>query len=182
MRTFVLVVFMLVSCVAAGASESRSITLEDWTITIPSDFKVRTARGSDFTVTYFEAPNYEIMIGFYVGHPSEAAASEPAAVRKEADRIGGEDVTWWVWTEKVEAGDTLSRAQVVLRGQARKPRPGKEEMRFFLVAQNDSMLTRARDIVRTLKIPPNQSLEPTPTAVTPRACARVAPAVGVAQH
>ncbi|PTY01719.1 hypothetical protein DB347_25370 [Opitutaceae bacterium EW11] len=28
----------------------------------------------------------------------------------------------------------------------------------------------------------NQSLEPTPTAVTPRACARVAPAVGVAHH
>ncbi|PTY01723.1 hypothetical protein DB347_25390 [Opitutaceae bacterium EW11] len=34
----------------------------------------------------------------------------------------------------------------------------------------------------TLKKRPNQSLEPTPPAVTPRADARVAPAVGVAHH
>ncbi|PTY02215.1 hypothetical protein DB347_24480 [Opitutaceae bacterium EW11] len=102
------------------------------------------------------------------------------------------------WKRRKIAGGIEGRARLFVLAEAGGVftityyySPEKEEFRVLRVVDaNGKELQLSQELrtwistqrVQRLPSRPNQSLEPTPTAVTPRAGARVPPAVGVAHH
>ena len=147
-----LLALALVSSVFAADNPNRSVTIRDWSITIPADTEEHKNDGPDFSVTYFIFPKLKAQFGIYEGgHPQEFASKQKNVTTKK-EKIAGQTVTWSIWKEQADGKEFL-RAELFLVCATTQFEPGttyEEKFHIFLAAPDDQSLITLQEVIRTL--------------------------------
>ena len=161
MKRLIPILLLFTSGVIFAADQTRVVNIRGWLFDVPSFLTKKVHEGPDFTVTYFNSGPKQMSLGVYEGMFPQEFAKGKAGVRKEKEKIGGEEVTWALWEEaKGEKRSFHAEVFLLIDTQANSP----EKFHFFATAASAAELSLLRQTVRTAhqKTAANKSLHSTP--------------------
>jgi hypothetical protein len=165
MKHFTLIAFLFVTIGAIAAEPSRQVLIRDWEFSVPAGLTQKVHDGPDFTVTYFSSEEKKMGMGIYEGgFPPEASKGRPG-VRREEEKIAGQNASWALWGDEAEGVQRL-RFEVFLA--VSPEHPPSDRFHLFGYAASTADLDLLRSIVRSAHRKEGANQTPEPTAPSGR--------------
>lgn len=161
MTRFAQIAFLFATVGAIAAEPSRKVVIRGWEFTVPAFLTQKVEDGPDFTVTYLFSEEKKMSLGVYEGgFPQEVSKGRPG-VRREEERIAGQNASWALWQDEVNGG---KRVLFEVYLSVNPERPPSDMFHLFGKAALAADLDVLRNIVRSAhrKEEANQSTQPTP--------------------